>query len=165
MLIRLGSYFKPENILEIGTSLGIGTLGLNLGNDKAKITTLEGCSETQKIAEKYLNQFNINNVNFVIGNFDSTLKQVISCEKYDLIYFDGNHQKEPTINYFEQCLKAKKDNSVFIFDDIHWSEGMNEAWEYIKNHEEVTLTIDTFFWGLVFFRKEQFEKEHFTLRV
>ena len=41
---------------------------------------------------------------------------------------------------------------------------MSEAWEFIKTHEKVTVSIDTFFWGIVFFRKEQV-KEHFTIRV
>jgi hypothetical protein len=41
---------------------------------------------------------------------------------------------------------------------------MEEAWETIKNHPKVTVTIDTFQWGLVFFRKEQ-PKEHFVIRA
>lgn len=164
LLLKIVQYFKSVNILEIGTSLGFGSLSLSLGNEKSKITTLEGCPETLNVAEKYLNKFKVNNINFTLGNFDQTLKTVLD-KKYDLIYFDGNHQKEPTINYFEQCLKTIHNESVFIFDDIHWSKGMSEAWDYIKNHKKVTLTIDIFYWGIVFFREEQFEKEHFILKV
>jgi len=164
LLIRFVNYFKCKEILEIGTSLGIGTLSLSLGNENTKITTLEGCPETQKIAQNYLHKYKIDNIDFVLGNFKNTLETVLN-KKYDLIYFDGNHQKEPTITYFEQCLKAKHKDTVFIFDDIHWSKGMNQAWSYIKNHKEVSLTIDTFYWGFVFFREEQFEKEQFVLRI
>lgn len=163
LLIRLIKYFNCKSILEIGTSLGVGTLSLSLGNKNAKITTLEGCKETQKIAKNYLNKFDRKNINFVLGNFDEILESVLNI-KYDLIYFDGNHQKEATIKYFEQCLKIIDNESVFIFDDIHWSKGMSETWNYIKNHKKVTLTIDAFYWGIVFFRKEQFEKEHFFLK-
>ena len=81
-----------------------------------------------------------------------------------MIYFDGNHQKEATLQYFNQLLKTAHNDSVFIFDDIHWSKEMTEAWETIKNHPKVTVTIDTFFWGFVFFRKEQV-KEHFIVRL
>lgn len=164
LLLKIVQYFKSVNILEIGTSLGFGSLSLSLGNENSKITTLEGCPETLNVAKKYLSKFKVNNMNFVLGNFDQTLKTVLD-KKYDLIYFDGNHQKEPTINYFEQCLKTIHNESVFIFDDIHWSKGMSEAWDYIKNHKKVTLTIDIFYWGIVFFREEQFEKEHFILKV
>ena len=84
--------------------------------------------------------------------------------KYDLIFFDGNHQKEATIDYFEQCLQHIHNDSVFIFDDIYWSKGMKQAWQHINEHPSVTISIDTFYWGIVFFRKEQ-KKQHFTIRV
>ena len=82
----------------------------------------------------------------------------------DLIYFDGNHRKEASLHYFEKLLPLVHNDSVFIFDDIHWSKEMEEAWEQIKAHPRVSVSIDTFYWGLVFFRKEQ-EKEHFTIRL
>ncbi|HEX9151561.1 MAG TPA: class I SAM-dependent methyltransferase, partial [Flavobacterium sp.] len=81
-----------------------------------------------------------------------------------LIYFDGNHSKIATLNYFELLLPTITNESVWIFDDIHWSSAMEEAWEIIKKHPKVTVTIDTFQWGLVFFRREQ-EKEHFVIRI
>lgn len=91
-------------------------------------------------------------------------KQQTAETGFDLIYFDGNHQKEATLKYFEQLLPAAHNDSVFVFDDIHWSQGMEEAWESIKNHPEVQVTIDTFFLGLVFFRREQ-AKQHFRIRL
>jgi predicted O-methyltransferase YrrM len=80
----------------------------------------------------------------------------------DFVFFDGNHQKQPTINYFEICLQKAHEKSVFVFDDIHWSEEMEQAWAYIKNHPKVTVTIDLFWIGIVFFRTEQV-KEHFII--
>ncbi len=163
LLSRLVHYLKIEEILEIGTSLGIATHSMAIGNPKAKITTLEGCSQTLQIAKDSLNRFKINSITFVQGNFKKTVKEQ-TVKKYDLIYFDGNHQKDATILYFKTFLQSIHNQSVFIFDDIHWSSEMQEAWEYIKNHKKVTVTIDTFNWGIVFFRKEQ-EKQHFKIRV
>jgi len=80
------------------------------------------------------------------------------------MYFDGNHQKEATLNYFNICLKTVHNNSIFIFDDINWSPEMQQAWLVIKNHPKVTISINTLIWGIIFFRKEQ-EKEHSTIRV
>jgi predicted O-methyltransferase YrrM len=85
-------------------------------------------------------------------------------QTFDLVFIDGNHQKEATLNYFEKLLSAVHNDSVMIFDDIHWSKEMEAAWEEIKLHSEVSVTIDTFYWGLVFFRREQ-AKEHFVIRV
>jgi len=165
LLMRLVAYFETTEVLEIGTSLGIGTLAIALGNEQVKITTLEGCAETIKIPQTNLHHYVKNEIVFKEGEFGKTLTNTIEHKKYDLIYFDGNHQKEATINYFEQCLSATHNDTVFIFDDIHWSSGMTAAWKYIKNHEKVKLTIDTFHWGIVFFRKEQQEKEHFVIRT
>jgi len=85
-------------------------------------------------------------------------------EKFDLVYFDGNHQKEATLKYFKTLLSSAHNDSVFIFDDIHWSKEMQEAWREIIAHPEVQVSIDTFQWGLIFFRKEQV-KQDFTIRL
>ena len=61
------------------------------------------------------------------------------------------------------CLPHVHNDTVFIFDDIHWSEGMEQAWDTIKAHPAVQVTVDLFGVGLVFFRREQ-PKQHFILR-
>jgi len=164
LLGRFAACLNATTILEIGTSLGIATSCLALGNPKAMITTLEGCTATATIATDHFKKFKLNNINTVIGNFNETLAKTIDGNTYDLIYFDGNHQKEATIAYFNQCLRHSHNESVFIFDDIYWSKEMKQAWKYIKEHPKVSLTIDTFHWGVVFFRQEQV-KEHFVVRA
>ena len=106
---------------------------------------------------------NHENIEFINTEFSKYLKNLQPATRNpQLIYFDGNHSKKATLEYFDLLLPTMTNNSVWIFDDIHWSKNMEEAWETIKNHPKVTVTIDTFQWGLVFFRKEQ-EKEHFII--
>ena len=165
LLFRIVRYFQPKSILEIGTSLGLATSALSLGNDKAKIITLEGCPNTQKQAQVQLQWQNSNfqNIEFVTTEFSNYFKNCqLNTEHCQLIYFDGNHSKKATLDYFEALLPTISNDSVWIFDDIHWSADMEEAWEIIKNHPKVSVTIDTFQWGIVFFRIEQ-EKEHFII--
>lgn len=164
LLLRIIDYFKPKNILEIGTSVGLGTSVLSIGNPEAKIITLEGCENTAQIAKELFNINHLNNIQLVVGNFNKTLSSTLKNKHYDLIYFDGNHQKTATLDYFNKCLETTNNDSVFIFDDINWSPEMQQAWNEIKNHPKVTITINTFFWGIVFFRQEQ-EKQHFTIRI
>ncbi|WP_372792116.1 O-methyltransferase [Lutibacter sp.] len=164
LLLRILAYFEIKNMLEIGTSVGLGTATLSIGNSKATITTLEGCKSTATIAQELFDTFKLENIKLTIGNFKETLPIAVNNSKFDLIYFDGNHQKEATLNYFNLCLKTIHNNSIFIFDDINLSPEMQQAWSTIKKHPKVTISIDTFFWGIIFFRKEQ-EKEHFTIRV
>ncbi len=174
LLNRLTSHLNIKTALELGTSLGISSTAITSGNE-VKLTTLEGCPETSRIAREYFKKFELNSITLKVGNFKellseeikdppSALEQQKKQHSLDLIYFDGNHQKEATLSYFDKLLPLAHNNSVFIFDDIHWSKGMEEAWEEIKAHPRVRVSIDSFFWGLVFFREEQ-EKEHFTLRL
>ena len=109
---------------------------------------------------------NLSNVATVEGNIDHTLAPALAAltAPLDFAFFDGNHRYEPTLNYFELCLAHRTDESVFVFDDIHWSADMERAWEVIKAHPDVMLTVDLFYVGLVFFRKNQ-PKQHFSLRM
>lgn len=163
LLHRLVSYFSITNTLEIGTSLGIATIALQAEENNNNITTIEGCPQTAAIANTYFREYNATTISSIVGTFEEELPK-LSSKSYDLIYFDGNHQKQPTLDYFDLLIDTAHNDSVFIFDDIHWSKSMTEAWETIKNHPKVTVTIDTFFWGFVFFRKEQ-RKEHFKIRL
>ena len=164
LLFRVVRYFQPESILEIGTSLGLATSALSLGNTKAKITTLEGCPETSKLAQNEFKKFGLANINPVVTEFTNYLdSENRKSEIINLIYIDGNHQKEATLQYFDLLLPTITNDSVWIFDDIHWSSDMESAWEIIKKNPKVTVTIDTFQWGFVFFRNEQ-KKEDFVIR-
>jgi predicted O-methyltransferase YrrM len=174
LLFRIVRYFQPKSILEIGTSLGLATSALGLGNPKAKIDTLEGCPNTMEVAKKMfqVSSFKLNseNINFTTTEFTSFLSNLkpetlnLKPQIFDFIYFDGNHSKKATLDYFELLLPTITNETVWLFDDIHWSKDMEEAWNIIKNHPNVTVTIDTFQWGFVFFRHEQ-EKEHFSIRI
>ena len=163
-LHRLVKHFKPQNMLELGSSLGISTLYQASANRDSNFTTLEGDPIVAKYAKNHLQKLNCGNVSVKVGNFDDTLDQVLNnYERLDYVFLDGNHQEKPTIQYFEKCLRKAHNNSLFIFDDIHWSKEMENAWKYIKEHKKVTVTIDLFFIGLVFFRKQQ-AKQHFIIR-
>jgi len=165
LLFRIVRYFQPENILEIGTSLGLATSALSLGNNNARITTLEGCPNTMAVAKIQFQKFNFNNIEYINAEFSSYLSNCqLKTENCQLIYFDGNHSKKATLDYFELLLPTITNESVWVFDDIHWSKDMEEAWEIIKKHPKVRVTIDTFQWGIVFYRNEQ-EKEHFVIRA
>ena len=163
ILFRLVHYFKPKTIIELGTSLGLATTAMSLGNPKATITTVEGCAATLQVAKKQFAAFNLTNILPINAKFEDFFKTQKS-QNWDFMYIDGNHTKEHTLAYFTWALKHVHNDSVLIFDDIYWSKSMTEAWQQIKEHPKVTVSIDTFFWGLIFFRKEQ-KKQHFTIRV
>lgn len=165
LMFRMVNYYNLETIVELGTSLGVTTSYLASANVEGKVYTFEGAKEVASVARKYFDKLELKNIEIIEGNFDLTLQPVLDkLGKVDLAFVDGNHRKEPTIAYFHQLLQKAAADSVFIFDDIHWSNGMEEAWREIQQHPSVTLTIDLFFIGLVFFRKEQKTAQHFSIR-
>ncbi|MCX7549145.1 class I SAM-dependent methyltransferase [Xanthomarina sp. F1114] len=161
LLFRLSRYFQYNKILELGTSLGIATRAIQVAQPEAHIISIEGCPNISNTAKAYLDTSK--NLELLIGDFDMHIDQ-LKQETFDLVFFDGNHSQEATLRYFEKLLPHAHNDTMFIFDDIYWSKDMTAAWETIKKHPEVRVTVDTFFWGLVFFRKEQVE-EHFRIRL
>ncbi|MEP7079084.1 MAG: class I SAM-dependent methyltransferase [Ginsengibacter sp.] len=165
LLFRMVRYFESKNILELGTSLGITTCYLASAIKKSKVITLEGSPSIAAIAGKNFQKVNLGNIELIEGNFDNTIHSALSIiDSVDLAFVDGNHTKKATLNYFSALLKKCDEKSIFVFDDIHWSEEMEQAWDQIKNNVDVTLTIDLFFIGIVFFNKDFKVKQHFTIR-
>jgi predicted O-methyltransferase YrrM len=164
LLFRIVNAFKFRNILELGTSLGISTLYLSFPDTNGKVVTLEGSPEIARLAKQNFDRLKRNNIELITGEFGETLSKGLRILKnVDLVYFDGNHRKAPTLSYFTQCLKYSNENSIFIFDDIHWSKEMNKAWNEIITHPDITCSIDLFQLGIVFFRKGML-KQHFVIK-
>jgi len=125
LLFDLAKHLQVKNVLELGTSLGIGTMYLAAANRKAKIWTVEGSPKIAQKAQRHFSQNKFQNIHTHTGTFEKTLPNILKkLSSLDLVFFDGNHRKEPTIDYFEQCLPFAHNNTLFVFDDIHWSEGM-----------------------------------------
>ncbi len=164
LIYRLAKDNQPDHILELGTCLGLTTSYLSKACPAADIVTIEGCPETAKTAYRNFQDLELENVELRVGNFDHLLPDFIEqSDRLDFVYIDGNHRKDATLNYFNWCLPKVHEGSLLIFDDIYWSEGMKEAWEEIKRHPEVTVTVDLFWIGLVYFKKGQ-AKEHFKIK-
>ncbi len=165
VLYRLVKHYQPQNIVELGTSLGLTTSYFSKANPGANIITIEGSIQIAQIAGENFQKLDCTNIRSKQGNFDEALPSVLNqLPSADLVYIDGNHRYEPTVRYFHQFLPISNPNTIMVFDDIHWSAEMEQAWEEIKNHPEVQYTIDIFFLGFVFFRQEFKVKQNFTIR-
>ncbi len=165
LLFRIAEHYQCKKIVELGTSLGISTAYLASADQDSHVITLEGSYQIAHLAKNNFQQLKLRNIELQEGNFNdvlgAALKKIVSP---DLVFFDGNHRLEPTLNYFHHCLQKSHENSIFVFDDIHWSSEMEQAWKLIKVDDRVTCTIDLFFIGLVFFRESFKQKQHFVIR-
>ena len=164
LLYRIVADLQPQNMIELGTCLGVTSIYLQKAAPEAKLYTLEGSPETAAIAKETFIKAGLNKIELITGNFDDTLPGVIKgLDKVDFVFVDGNHQKDATLKYFEWCLPKVHENTLIVFDDIYWSEGMKEAWEEIKAHPDVKVTIDLFWIGLVYFKSGR-PKENFKIK-
>ncbi len=165
LFYRVVKYYNPQNILELGTSFGITTSYLASGNQQATVYTLEGAGSIAAIAQEQFKSLELKNIKLLQGSFDKTLPALLaSIKKIDLAFVDGNHRKQPTLEYFAQLLNVSTSSTMLIFDDIHWSTEMEQTWTEIQQHPAVTLTIDLFFIGLVFINPDFKIKQHFNIR-
>jgi predicted O-methyltransferase YrrM len=151
-------------MVELGTNFGLGTSYLAHASSQPQIITLEGCPETSRIASETFDQLKLKNIKLITGPFDENLPKVVNgLPSVDLVFFDGNHRYEPTLNYFNLFLLKATNQTVFIFHDIHQSQEMERAWQEIIQTQSITLSLDFYRLGVVFFKKE-LSKQHFILR-
>lgn len=163
-LYRLVKFMKSKNILEIGTSLGLTTAYLALANPEARIITLEGCPELSRKAREHFSRLGIKNIELIEGRFEDTLSTALGLlGSVDLVFTDGNHRKEAMMAYYDKCYAYTSNDTVMVFDDIHSSAGMEQAWSLLKQKQEVRISLDFFCCGWIFFRKES-SRQHFRLR-
>lgn len=164
LLFRLANYFQPVNILEIGTGLGISTAYIALAKRNANMITIEGEEELAEEAQLTFDQLDIDHVTIKTGPFSKELPAALEeLSSLDFAFIDGNHRYQATLDYFYQCKSIAHNGTILVFDDIRWSSEMMEAWQTIVRDQSVTLSIDLFFVGIVFFNQE-LSKEHYTLR-
>lgn len=164
LLFRMVQYYQPKNVLELGTSFGITTAYMGFGNKDAKIYTCEGADNIALIAKRNFKQLGIKNITLIPGDFGKTLPPLFANQtSIEFAFIDGNHRKIPTLEYFHQLLEKATDKTIMIFDDIHWSLEMEEAWAVIQQHPAVTITIDLFFIGIVCISKDVKVKQHFNI--
>lgn len=162
LIYRITEHYKLNKFLELGTSAGISSMYIAAAADE--VTTVEGSPEIADLAMENFSKLNFRNIRLIKGNFDDVLPEILNkTNSFNCVFFDGNHREDATLKYFELCLPYVTNETIFIFDDINWSEGMKNAWHNIMQHPSVKVTIDLYFIGIVFFRKE-LSKENFVIR-
>lgn len=165
LLHRIARHYECKHIVELGTSLGVTSSYLASAPSTIKLYTLEGSSDIAAVASNNFDGLQLSNIEQVVGNFDETFLPLLEkVGTVDVLYIDGNHRYEPTVRYFEQVFPHLHEYSMVIFDDIHWSEEMEQAWKQVISDTRVTMSIDLFFIGLVFFRKDFKVKQDFAIR-
>ena len=78
---------------------------------------------------------------------------------FDLIYEDITSKPFKSI-----ATQNIHNSSMLLLEGIYKNKQRTKRWEAIKKLEKVTVTVDLYYCGILFFRKEQ-AKEHFKIRI
>jgi predicted O-methyltransferase YrrM len=163
LLHRIAEHYGARQVLELGTSLGLSAAYMASASGVKELLTLEGAPAILRTAEANFSTLGLDNIRTICGDFDHTLTKALDTMTPDLVFFDGNHRYEPTMRYFRQCMERTGEHAIFVFDDIHWSREMEDAWSDIRQTPGVTCTIDLFLVGIVCFRKAFREPLHISI--
>jgi len=165
LIYRLAVHQQAGTTLELGTSLGITTSYFALANTKSAVYTIEGDPKIRQIAIQNFHSLALTNVHSIEGNFDLILDELLNnIQEIGLAFIDGNHKKEPVLNYVNKILPKIQAGGLVIIDDIYWSREMTEAWEELIRIPEFTVSIDLYYFGILFVRPGQ-TKEHFFIKI
>lgn len=163
LVARIAAFAQPKTIIELGTSLGLLSLQLHNNSPQSRIYTVEGDPTLSALSKSHFEKHANGKIDLRTGNIDDLLPQLIEeIGHVDMAVMDANHTLQATLTYFYLLLKRCHKNSVIVLDDIHWSKEMKIAWDEIRNHPEVTCSVDLFQVGVIFF-KEEIQKQHWTL--
>lgn len=163
LLYRLVAHYQPKHVLELGTSVGLGSYMLAAASDQVSITSVEACESTQDIAKRNFPAAELIKVNFVNDRFEHFLQNLDEKVVFDLVFIDGDHQKKSLFKQLDLLKNHIHDETIILLDDIRWSKDMLEAWKKIIDLEDYHLSIDLFKMGLIMPRKHQ-EKEYFVIK-
>lgn len=162
ILWKIARHYQPKMMLELGTSIGTGSIHLKMGSPDSQLITVEGCSETQRRAVQQFDYWKLDHITTINASFDEFLS-LPAIGPYDLIYIDGNHQGEATLKYVDLLYPNTHTETIIILDDIRWSIDMWAAWNKLTHDSRFHLSIDLGRMGILW-RKESQVKEHFTIR-
>ncbi len=164
LLHRIVNYLDLNNLLELGTSFGISTAYISSSSNNKKCITLEGCENTAAIARQTFAELNLTNIEIITGDIDNTIHIALNkLSSVDFVFIDANHSFHATTKYFELILPKLSQKAIVVFDDIYWSKEMKQAWEKIKENEQVTSTIDLYHFGIAFLNPD-LHKQNYKIR-
>jgi hypothetical protein len=131
VLSRLLVLIEPKNILYVGSS-EVNTRIITQASLNSNIISIK--------------------VGYDFINLDKILRGAFNT--LDFVFYDRDNDVEKIKMVFDKCLNYKNNNSVFVFNNIYYTNAISETWDYVKNHSETIVSIDLFHMGIVLFKKE-----------
>lgn len=161
LLFRLTNYFKSKNILQLGPSMGLSTLYLTSYATGLKCIALENIPEFASIAQIAFDKAARNPVDLRTGSYKELLPQALKdIKQLDFVFFNTLYEQQNNIWLFNECVKQVHNETIFVFEGIKASRKMREFWKEVCSYPEVTVTVDLYSMGIVFFNKKLHKRDY-----
>ncbi|MBR9998390.1 MAG: class I SAM-dependent methyltransferase [Cyclobacteriaceae bacterium] len=148
--MSLINYFQSENLIELGTSIGLNTLYLSKGMHVKHLATFEGNPDLAGLALTHFKAFSKDGIQLVAGDIGYTLPEYLEkADPVDFAFLDAHHTAEATLRYLAMLMPRLTERSVIVIDDIYWSAGMTQAWKRITEDHHEYLYLDLLKMGVM----------------
>ena len=142
---------NAQSGLELGTSVGMSGLyeASAAQQTGGEIVTLDGSQIRAAVAKKTFADADLDNITVVPGIFTDTLPDVLAeYSPFDFVFIDGHHDEIATKQYWNMIKPEIESGGLVVFDDIHWSRGMERAWKAICRDEQFDPIVETNNYGI-----------------
>lgn len=161
LLFRLTNYLRPKYVLQIGASMGLSTLYLSSYASDLECRVLENEPEFAKISRSVYEKAARNPIDLQVGDYKKLLPGALEeMERVDFVFFNTPYEPMDYLFLFETSLAKVHDHTVFVFEGIKENRRMRELWQMVCSCPEVTVTIDLYSMGLVFFNKKLHKRDY-----
>lgn len=142
LLRRVVSGIGARRVLELGTNTGFSGSYITTATSRPELVTIEYSADLCQLARQNIGRFS---QSFTIMNtlFDNAIDELRDKgERFDCAFIDGQHERRATVHYAERVEPLMSPKGVLVFDDIYWSDDMNQAWKEICLSPRYGLTLD-----------------------
>lgn len=155
-----------EEGFELGACAGLSACYLGSVPSIRELVTVEGSEALSEVAKQTTARMS-SKIRVVSGLFDDVLDMELPTRsRIDFAYIDGHHEKIATLHYLDRFLPHLKPGALVVFDDIYWSDDMNEAWREVTKNPVFSDAVDYGMIGvcLVKDRKDESQPKFWDLR-
>lgn len=165
VLFRTLEFLELKKGLELGSSIGISSSYLAKAVSPGILYCMTENAALCDLANKVHKSLNITNCNNLCKSFNEIMEETqLKFDEADFVFINGIESSRDTVRYFEQVLPFLHEKSIIIINDIYRSGKIHEDWQRIKSNKKVTLSIDLFYFGIVFFSPDFKERQNFRLK-
>lgn len=161
LLFRLANYFQAGSILQVGPSMGLSALYLTSYKAGLKCISVENIPEYTAISRWVYGIGARTDIDLRTGDYARLIPEVLEeMGKVDLAFFNFRHEQSPDIRLVTKCMEHAGEGSLFVLDGIKANPSMRALWKEVCAHGKVTVCIDLFSMGIVFFNPKLHKRRY-----